>query len=397
MVVYLLLFVFCTVLLLGTSIRYWLVNRCLVKRLSNYDVTGIPNNDGNDLFRSYVELASDVCLRFDRNGLLTYANPAAVEWCGSGIAELYGKDSSCLPMFSIAEHFKVMIDCVLGNEAEENLELVFFDSTKCPGVRSMRFFPERDTDGSVTGVIVIGKHVAKSRDELKESRELSVCHDEEHGTHHDLVELGIYDTIGQLLLAQRADIEILRRYLFDENQSRQKCAEQLYRMLTTVDSTIKMVRCVTDNLGISPCNQQVEVALEWLVDEFQHRTGIEGRFSVSGKGISLNEDAYKTLFSVLRETLENIAQHIQTTHVIVTLGEIARHCVLRVSDDGRGDVVDSQYESVLPYIQERIHAMGGKFFCQSEPGDGALIEVWLPLQESSTGNVVYLDLPQVKH
>ncbi|OZC02142.1 sensor histidine kinase [Rubricoccus marinus] len=91
------------------------------------------------------------------------------------------------------------------------------------------------------------------------------------------------------------------------------------------------------------------------------------------------------LFRIAQEAIENVGRHAEASSVRVTLGAHMGGIRLSVQDDGRGFAVPERMVDLarqehfgLVGAQERAEAAGGTFHVRSAPGDGTLLEAWVP-------------------
>jgi two-component system sensor histidine kinase UhpB len=117
----------------------------------------------------------------------------------------------------------------------------------------------------------------------------------------------IHDELGQGLTATKIGIVRLRSRLVKKNP---QVAALMESLVDSVDATMVAVQRVMaelrpsalDDLGLIP-------AIEWLVEQFQQRTGIQCSLNTLDTEPELSDDAATALFRILQETLINIACH----------------------------------------------------------------------------------------
>ena len=181
----------------------------------------------------------------------------------------------------------------------------------------------------------------------------------------------LHDETAQVFSAVKLQLALLRESLENE------LADRLDRVLELVDSGIKSIRDVTndlrpsllDDLGLVP-------ALRALVDEFSERAGILARISVIGPLPTLSEESELAMYRALQEGLTNIARHADASSVVVTLESGIDSLMLKVQDDGKGPP-DLEWQRLerkghmgLTGMRERITSLGGSVRVHSESGEG---------------------------
>jgi len=191
----------------------------------------------------------------------------------------------------------------------------------------------------------------------------------------------LHDETAQVFSAVKLQLALLRETLELES------AERLDRALVLVDSGIKSIRDVTndlrpsllDDLGLVP-------ALRALVDEFSERSGMLARMAGTEVVPGLSDDAELALFRALQEGLSNVARHAAARSVVVSLTVVDDALVLRVRDDGRGPrhldwhQLERKGHMGLTGMRERITSLGGSVSINDADGNGFELVVGLPVR-----------------
>jgi signal transduction histidine kinase len=192
----------------------------------------------------------------------------------------------------------------------------------------------------------------------------------------------IHDELGQSLTTLKLNLILLRDDLCTDNPN---ITEKVAPMLNLIDATIKSVkRIITslrprllDDLGLT-------AALEWQVDDFRQRTGIECIVSIQPPEIILDPDRSTAIFRIFQETLTNIARHAMATKVNVNLNQLDNLIELCVKDNGRGitqeELGDPKSFGLLG-IRERAYYWGGSVDIKGAQNEGTIVIVQLPLNE----------------
>lgn len=190
----------------------------------------------------------------------------------------------------------------------------------------------------------------------------------------------IHDELGQTLTGLKMDVAWLQRHL---DQPQPALLEKTRAMSDLIDTTIQTVRRISTELRPGILDDLGLVAtIEWQLQEFQTRTGIESKLSSAPEETTLDADGSTTVFRILQEILTNIARHAQATQVEATLEETAVFLTLQVQDNGRG-ITESEIHSPksigLLGMQERARLRAGTIQFQGTPGKGTVVTVRLPL------------------
>ena len=99
------------------------------------------------------------------------------------------------------------------------------------------------------------------------------------------------------------------------------------------------------------------------------------------KGIEqrrLSAEAELTLFRVAQEAMSNVVRHAEAKNAVIRLECNSDECILCIEDDGKGFIV-SEITHIekdgrgagLFGVRERVAAVGGKAYVESQPGKGA--------------------------
>lgn len=224
---------------------------------------------------------------------------------------------------------------------------------------------------------------SRAEEELRRSREelrnlsthlQSVREEERQGLARE-----IHDELGQAISSLKLELALMREEL---DQTPAEAARRIASMSEVCDTTIRAVRRIItqlrprllDDLGLT-------AAMEWQVEEFQHRTDIRCSLRITPEEVTLDPARSTAIFRILQETLTNIARHSGATAVSVQLRLEKAGVTLDVVDNGRGiseeQIHDSRSFGVLG-IRERAHYWGGTVTIKGQPAQGTLVSVFLP-------------------
>jgi signal transduction histidine kinase len=209
----------------------------------------------------------------------------------------------------------------------------------------------------------------------------------------------IHDDLGQNLLALRIESEMLASRT---KGSHSRLHTRAHATLQQIDTVIKSVRQIINDLRPTVLDLGLSAAVEWQVNQFQRRTGIECEVHDEHGEISLPDHCATAFFRILQESLTNVVRHANASKVVVDLRLNAGWLSLTVRDNGCGLPPGgrNKFGSFgLVGIEERIVILGGTCAVFSEPGGGTTVMVSAPVvnapehllqhqQEHSAGSAV---------
>lgn len=333
-------------------------------------------------FRTLADNLPDCVIRYDRSGRATYFNAAMAEANGDTIKPL-GKHPSMLP--GIPPEYGATLDRVLASGVPGEFEMPMPAGMNGAGVANIRFVAERNGDGSIVGALAIGRDVT----ELKQKEcEIKASHDQirrlaarqesarEEERRHIAREL--HDELGQQLTALRLNVNVV-----DMRFGKQlpELHGAIADLLQKVDRTIQVARNVATSLRPATLDLGLLAGLDWLVSEFRKNTVIACGLKCADELPELGEEQSIVLFRIVQEALTNVVRHSGAQCVDVLLTAEPGSLILEVIDDGRG--FDTKKTNPRKFglvgMRERVLAIDGVIYIQSEPGQGTRVWVRIPV------------------
>jgi PAS domain S-box-containing protein len=194
----------------------------------------------------------------------------------------------------------------------------------------------------------------------------------------------LHDELAQSLTALKMDTVWLRDQLQKDPVA---ATARLNEMLTMLDTAVASTRriaadlrpLVLDDLGLL-------AAIEWLVQNFTHRTGVACTLQADDE-LELGEPYATGVFRIIQESLANVAKHARASRVQVRLEQRSAELVLSVQDDGVGfqPAAPRKPQSLgLAGVRERAHLLRGQLDVDSAPGAGTRVHARIPLQEEGS-------------
>lgn len=192
----------------------------------------------------------------------------------------------------------------------------------------------------------------------------------------------VHDELGQALTALKMDIAWVSRRLAKQGGTDDTAVEpKLVEMARATDDIIGAVRRISaelrpgilDDLGL-------EAAVEWLLEDFQKRTGIATGFDSKLRSTMIDRAVATTVFRICQEALTNVTRHAKATRVDVTLALRDGLVELEVADDGVGlPELSSTIGSLgLLGMRERARRLGGECEVRRRTPSGTVVHVQVP-------------------
>lgn len=193
----------------------------------------------------------------------------------------------------------------------------------------------------------------------------------------------IHDDLGQNLLALRIEADMLS-VRTSERQPRLHARALL--TVRQIDATIRSVRQIINDLRPTVLDLGLNAAVDWQIDEFRRRAGIECQLIEPHGEIKVSDQCATALFRILQESLSNISRHAGATRVKVELRVDGGWISMTVSDNGVGlqqDGRSKQGSFGLVGIEERMNILSGVFRLVSTPGGGTTVHISVPANADS--------------
>jgi len=193
---------------------------------------------------------------------------------------------------------------------------------------------------------------------------------------------GLHDDVAQLLTAASLKVAVAQQTATSEE--RDALLSETERLIG--ESTEK-VRALSFELASSTLRRMgLRAALAELADTMQARHGVHFRLEGNATSVSLHETVATVLFKSARELMFNVVKHAGVREAAVLLGRQARCLRIVVQDHGVGFPAAASCAAHgrgsglgLFAMQERLRALGGGMQVETQPGQGARVTIWLPV------------------
>ncbi len=192
----------------------------------------------------------------------------------------------------------------------------------------------------------------------------------------------LHDETSQVLTSLLISLAVL-----EESVESPEARERIADTRALAHSTLRAIRNLSidlrpsalDDLGLLP-------ALRWYVKEYQKKCAIVVDFRSSGLKERLPAEMETALYRIVQECLTNTVRHSNAKRVSIMLRETEDAVKATIKDDGYG----FDYEAFLKNpgqerglglagMRERAVLLDGTLDISSQPGNGTMVKVRIPL------------------
>ena len=128
-------------------------------------------------------------------------------------------------------------------------------------------------------------------------------------------------------------------------------------------------------------------AVEEMVSHYRSSSGVHFEFESLGDFSKIGNELAISAYRIVQEALSNVMKHSQAgfARVSLALSDEDEALHIEVQDDGEGfdPAVASEGIGIIG-MRERVFALGGSIHVQSRPGEGTLVAITLPLNDTAT-------------
>ena len=192
---------------------------------------------------------------------------------------------------------------------------------------------------------------------------------------------GLHDDIGQALTAVKINLDAMRLRCVAAGD-----AGEIDDSVRIIGDVLQQVRSLSldlrppqlDDLGLA-------AAVRWYIDRKAAAAGLKVRFRSGMLPDRLHPDIETACFRIAQEAMTNVLRHAEASNVWVDVRRNGEQLHLSLGDDGRGfDVAAARQHATegkslgLINMQERASLVGGRIEVTSRPGQGTVVDVFLP-------------------
>ena len=346
-----------------------------------------------DMLQSIMSVMNSGITIRDLNYNLTYQNEYSIRMSGNHLGE------KCYRVFEGID--AVCDDCPVAKAIEDGRSHSLVKEVEMiPGEISFwenTAVPMRDANGNIYACLEINHNITERKLEEEALRQSEAAL---RSSQNDFRKLA-----GRLISAKEEELRRLSRELHDDLTQRlaviaieagklemdlnkmpaahpvvlQKIAkvkEQLIKVSEDVHRISRQLHpTILDDLGLV-------LAIESECTTTMRRENIDITFRHDGVPVAISSDIELCIYRVVQEGLKNVITHANAKSCEIFLKSTDNSLCLTVSDDGRGfDPAEVRHKPGLGLssMRERAQLVRGDFSITSQPGQGAVIRICVPL------------------
>jgi signal transduction histidine kinase len=193
----------------------------------------------------------------------------------------------------------------------------------------------------------------------------------------------LHDGAVQSLIAVEMQVDVVRR----QAEADRPITGELSRIQGLLrEEVLKLRELMQQMKAIDVDAPRLLGALSDTVERFQRETGISARFVTDVENLDMPQRVCRELLRIVQEGLVNVRKHSGARHVLVRLGSGQNQWSLTIEDDGKGfpfagRLHQNQMEAIGKgpmIIKERVRLLAGELTVESNPGQGARLEIKVP-------------------
>ena len=335
-----------------------------------------------------LEFAGEGIYHVDERGRITYANPAAAEMLGWGVAELTGKPAHELFHHTGADGSRISReDCPIhgpaaGPSGGAVSGEVFWRRDGLPLDVQYRRAPMRG-EGARGAVVVFSDQSEQVRMEraLDDAREraardrLQAAEAERARWARELHDETLQGLAGlHVLLSSAARASDAPQMLERIRQAEEQIESEMEKLRGLIS---ELRPAALDELGLEASVQDLAERTEAVYGiDVETRLELHG---ADGLALRLDPEVETTAYRVVQECLSNAARHGGASKVVVELARERAEIRVSVADDGRGfDLSHDTQGFGLRGMRERVDLIDGRLAISSSAGRGTEVTARLP-------------------
>jgi two-component system sensor histidine kinase DegS len=188
----------------------------------------------------------------------------------------------------------------------------------------------------------------------------------------------------QSFISFQMRLEIVRKLLARDVEA---AAEEVRQLQDLCRTQVADLRSFVRSMRPADEGMSLTASLSRLAELFQRDTGITATFSSADIPDPGETEVSLEVLQIVRETLNNIQKHSGATRVAISAARQGARLEIVVEDNGSGfpfagDFTLEELELLRlgpVSVKRRVRMLGGELAIQSRPGEGAKLEIRVPV------------------
>lgn len=328
---------------------------------------------------------TDMVIEVNEDGVITYANRAAIELCGHTARTFAGLHvAELIPEERYLELYEKIVN---GKKIRCPFEQELRSKDGTIKTIALSVTPLR-CDKRICGLLLAGYDITNrlrcEKNIRSHVREIIKAQEDERKR----IAREIHDDVSPnlLLLIQRIDALCCSNKVKTSDWMKMQMEHLRCQTVEGLESLRRIAQDlrprILDDLGLI-------AALEWLADNMIINHGVEAQVEISGERCDLPSEVQLLIFRIVQEALNNIRKHSKATIAIINIDFSPSSIDLVISDNGKGFVIPDRIGEMpasgklgLAGMQERAQLLGGSVDIESEPEQGSKVTIHVPLMSA---------------
>ncbi len=196
----------------------------------------------------------------------------------------------------------------------------------------------------------------------------------------------LHDGAVQSLIAVEMQVDVLRRQSSTRPESLTGELQRIQALLR--EEVLKLRELMQQMKSVDLDARRMVSFLSDTVERFQRETGIAARFASDSEHLDMPQPVCREIARIVQEALVNVRKHSQATQVSVQMAVKNGAWILAITDNGCGfpfagrlslSEMDNLRKGPL-VIKERVRLIDAELTIESNPGQGARLEITAPMK-----------------
>jgi PAS domain S-box-containing protein len=190
----------------------------------------------------------------------------------------------------------------------------------------------------------------------------------------------LHDSLGQTLSLAYIKLSAIDHKEFQPETQRK--IDEIYGLLSKAinesrNLTYDLSPPILYELGLIP-------TFKWKLDQIEKMHNIRTILIEGEINLQVKNEIAIFIYRIVNELLQNVLKHAKASRIVVETAQITNKYVIIVQDNGVGFDKDKQGGNNtdgfgLMSIKERLESLKGRLYLKSEPGNGTIARIEIPL------------------